>query len=596
MIGVLMAGMVASGPASASTVDTGGQALRVDAFEGESNEITIELDTGLPVTFTIHDTAGVTGDSSCSQVDFETVSCTPNSRILDSIAVDAGDLDDSVAIGPLGRGFFPATILGGGGDDQLSATRWGDRIVGQEGADTLNGGDGADALDGGPDNDTLNGGKGNDSLVGNPGNDTLNGNDDSDTLNGGLNADFFQGGAGADTADYSDRTGGIFISNLTGAFSGDDTDGPFGARDDIKPDVESLIGTSGNDTVWGQSTDDDLVSGGPGDDQLMAQGGPTVYSGGPGNDTATYLNHPAGVAVSIGDGPNDGGAGGAEGDDVQADVENLSGSSGDDVLTGSAAGNVLEGFNGADVINGLGGTDTATYQRLIVDTPGGLTPMPRTVGVTVDIGAGGANDGSAADDQNAGGDRDTVVGDVENLIGSPVADTFTGSNFKNVLAGAGGGDTLRGGNNEDTLLGDDGDDTLDGGNDADVFVGAAGTDTATFANRKANQPVTVTINAVADDGGALDDIDGAGPLTTRDHVQTTVENVRGGRGADSLTGSGSANELIGGPGADGLFGLGGDDLLRANDGVADAAINCGVGAADESIEDAIDPAPVGCEL
>ena len=162
-----------------------------------------------------------------------------------------------------------------------------------------------------------------------------------------------------------------------------------------------------------------------------------------------------------------------------------------------------------------------------------------------------------------------------------------------MLAGAGGGDTLRGGNNEDTLLGEDGDDTLDGGNDADVFVGAAGTDTATFANRKANQPVTVTINAIADDGGALDDIDGAGPLTTRDHVQTTVEDVRGGRGADSLTGSGSANELIGGPGADGLFGLGGDDLLRANDGVADAAINCGVGAADESIEDAIDPAPVG---
>jgi Ca2+-binding RTX toxin-like protein len=355
-----------------------------------------------------------------------------------------------------------------------------------------------------------------------------------------------------------------------------------------------LIGGSANDTIWGQSSNDVLVAGGPGDDELMAQGGPTVYRGGSGIDMATYRNHPGGVTASIGDGANDGSPG--EGDDVQGDIENLTGSSGDDTLTGSPGANVIEGLNGADALVGLAGTDTVAYRSILVNTPGGLQLTPRTAGVTVDIDGALGDDGSAADDQNAGGSRDTVAIDVEDLIGTQSDDTLIGDVDDNALDGGAGADALRGLGREDRLLGGDGDDSLDGGNGADLLNGLNGIDVANYGSRKSNQPVTATIDNVADDGGTIDDIDGNGPLTTRDDVRNSVENLRGGAGADSLTGNSLVNTLLGGPGADSFFGLGGDDVLRANDGIADAVINCGAGAADEAIEDAIDPAPIGCEL
>jgi hypothetical protein len=82
-----------------------------------------------------------------------------------------------------------------------------------------------------------------------------------------------------------------------------------------------------------------------------------VLSGGGGLDEVAY-DGPASLYLSIGDGPNDGIAG--EGDDIQAGVESLTGSDGDDVLIGDDGPNRLIAYGGHDVLRGMGGADRLT--------------------------------------------------------------------------------------------------------------------------------------------------------------------------------------------------------------------------------------------
>ena len=55
-----------------------------------------------------------------------------------------------------------------------------------------------------------------------------------------------------------------------------------------------------------------------------------------------------------------------------------------------------------------------------------------------------------------------------------------------------------------------------------------------------------------------------------DLVSTDIENVIGGSGKDTITGSKFANVLTGGLGADKLVGGSGNDTLMARDGVKDS--------------------------
>ncbi len=478
--------MLAAG-AQASTVDMLDGDLNVNAGDGETNQITFEQDAFGAIL--IQDLAGATtADPNCQELDSVTVSCDGSTD--PTVNVNAGNLGDTVSFLPSFRVRNFAVLNGGPGDDQLTGTRGPDTINGQTGVDTLDGRSGIDVLRGLSENDNITGGTHNDTLNGGTGNDTLNGGDGDDTLDGDFGGDDLNGGLGSDAATYANRTAAVGVYSGNGPFSGNDDDGAFGQRDNIRTDVERLIGGAGNDTIWAQTNDDDLVQGNGGNDELMAVGGASVFSGGPGTDTATYFNRIEGITASIGDGPNDGRLSSPEGDDVQGDVENLVGGAHDDFLIGDNDNNVLEGLNGADQLTGFAGVDTGSYTAI---SPGpGQLLAPRTAAVTIDIGAGGANDGST-DDENSGGARDNVELDVENLRGTQSGDTLIGSTLANTLTGGGGNDTLRGGSQADTLDGGLGDDTLDGGNSADVFTGGDGADFATYASRKAGLRVRVRV-------------------------------------------------------------------------------------------------------
>jgi Ca2+-binding RTX toxin-like protein len=168
-----------------------------------------------------------------------------------------------------------------------------------------------------------------------------------------------------------------------------------------------------------------------------------------------------------------------------------------------------------------------------------------------------------------------------------------------------GDDTVLGGTGNDTLVTGAGVDSLDGGTDRDVLDGGIDPDTidgglqkdvVTYEKRAAGEPVIVDLDgAVGDDGGTADD-DGLG---TRDTVMTSVETIRGGAGADELTGNDSSNTLFGLAGADHLHGLGASDEIQAEDGFADD-ITCGGGAGDHVFVDVMDTfpptSPDACEL
>jgi Ca2+-binding RTX toxin-like protein len=560
--------------------------------------------------------ATITGYYSiCSRLSATVVTCPTTWQYPDEFAtfdVDAELHDGADQIDM--RTTRPARIEGGGGSDVLRGGNAGDTILGDsdfgsnpepDGADFIDGRAGADFMRGDGANDTVSyaskssavrvslDGVANDGHFGEGDNvqsdievirgtsfgDDLFGNDAANQIFGNEGVDLISGLGGND-----ELHGGDANDNLDG---GDGNDSIFGEGG---PDV---MAGGANDDLMDGGIDGDRFVGGPGADD-MTGGDQSPNAGGPGTDTADYRAYTQPLTVNAGDGlANDGAAG--EGDNVRADIEavlggwandrlsmglpptfrpqgTLQGGPGNDTLTGGAADDVLEGQEGndlldgsynGDVMNGGAGVDTVDYTTHwfadpyevhgVASTPDGL-----------------ANDGNVLDDESRTSETerhyDNVGSDVENVIGSDGADLLVGTPASNRLQGRGSNDTLIGdaaadvlvgGDGDDALRGDAGNDSLDGGGGADDMDGGADVDIATYASRLADLLVRIDNNAN----------DGEIAANERDNVRQTIENVRGGRGADMLVGSSSPNELIGDAGNDSLNGRLGADTLNGQDGV-----------------------------
>lgn len=142
------------------------------------------------------------------------------------------------------------------------------------------------------------------------------------------------------------------------------------------------------------------------------------------------------------------------------DFENVTGSSGDDLILGNNEFNILDGgagndaihsFGGADIIIGGEGTDTALFSA--------------GAGVVLDLDENG--NGVASVNAPGGATLDQVFG-FENINGSNNAGSPNGGN--DILSGNSGSNTLNGQNGDDILNGEGGDDILIGGAGEDTFV------------------------------------------------------------------------------------------------------------------------------
>lgn len=140
----------------------------------------------------------------------------------------------------------------------------------------------------------------------------------------------------------------------------------------------------------------------------------------------------------------------------------VDGGAGSDFLTGGPQADSLAGGAAGDTLNGLGGDDLLDG-GLDSDTLDGgagsdaVTYAGRSLGVSVDLGASGGDDGSSED--GAAGSRDTNS-DVENVVGGAGADDLRGTAAANLLDGGAGDDTLNALAGSDVLLGGSGVDNV----------------------------------------------------------------------------------------------------------------------------------------
>jgi hypothetical protein len=122
----------------------------------------------------------------------------------------------------------------------------------------------------------------------------------------------------------------------------------------------TLRGGAGQDTIYGGDAAD-TIEGGDGNDFMYGFGGGDSFSGGPDFDLVSYDDRQSQsdkVDVTIDGAANDGSISGNEKDNVQFDVEDVTGGPADDHIVGSSASNTLDGGPGNDVIEGKEGFDS----------------------------------------------------------------------------------------------------------------------------------------------------------------------------------------------------------------------------------------------
>jgi Ca2+-binding RTX toxin-like protein len=368
----------------------------------------------------------------------------------------------------------------------------------------------------------------------------------------------------------------------------------------------TVYGGAGNDTLRGGNGDDTL-NGGDGDDVFTtgaaATDGNDTLVGGAGTDTADYSARTLAVNLSLDATANDGDVATTELDNIGSDIEVIKGGAGNDTLTGGAGNDTIYGGPGNDTITGGLGNDTlfgddgndvfdegaATSGSDTINGGAGIDRVSyasRTVAVTIKL------DGTLTSGE--ANEKDKIMADVENATGGSGDDIIVGSAVDNVLDGGAGDDTISGGLGNDTLIGGLGNDTLKGeaGDDTfdegaatsgdDTIIGGAGTDTVDYSART-NDLVVV-----------MDGVTASGETGESDKIALDVENLKGGAGADHLTGNLLDNQIEGGAGIDTIAGLEGDDVI---DGGAGAdIIDCGVGDADVLLDAVGTNVVTNCEL
>lgn len=502
----------------------------------------------------------------------------------------------------------------GAGDDTVTGSATADTIYGGADADTLSGGNGNDALFGEGNNDLLRGDAGDDLINGGDGDDTIR----FSGTGGGF--DGVDGGAGVDKLEALVSGTVIGLSAISGVetisagtFTGVTIAGSaladtlnFGGV--TLTGIGKIDGGAGNDVITGSvvadlilgSAGDDTLAGGAGDDTFQYTGTATGFDavdGGTGTDVISVLANSTVIGLVSIAGVETITAGSFTGVSILGSsaanllnfggvmltgIAKIDGGAGNDTITGSVVGDVILGGAGDDALLGEAGDDTFQYSgasagfdavnggagadtitALANSTTIGLSSLSGIETITAGAFTGVTISGSANADV-FDFSAVTLTGIVR-AVGGSGNDTLTGNAAANILWGGIGNDLVRGGAGDDNLVGDDGDDMLVGGEGSDTLAGGTGIDTADYTASTAN----LTINLSLTTAQLV--------ATGETETLTTIENLLGGSGDDTLTGSTLANMLKGGAGADRLSGGLGNDSLDGGLGV-DVAVFAGTKA------------------
>ncbi|WP_031435808.1 calcium-binding protein [Methylobacter tundripaludum] len=429
--------------------------------------------------------------------------------------------------------------------------------------DVLYGNDGNDFLDGGAGNDTLQGGSGNDTYLFNlgGGQDTIS---DSDSTVGNVDTVRFGAGIAAGDIILSWRGNDLVLSingtsdqlKIHNWCNGDVyhiervqfNDGAVWSAAYLQTQISAIpiVGTVGNDTLYGDA-ENNTLDGGAGNDTLQ---------GGAGNDT--YLFNQGGGQDTISD--SDSSAGNV--DTVRFGA-------------GIAAGDITFSRSGNDLVLGINGT---TDQLTIIDWGYDINNRIERIEFA---------DGTAWDATQL-----RALVPAVSISGTEEADVLQALAGENTaLQGLGGDDSLYGNDGNDILDGGTGNDYLSGntGNDTYLFNRGSGQDTINEYDASASNVDTVRFGAgiavgdIAFTRNGSDLVLGINGTTDQLTIQGwgygndyRIERVEFAEGTVWDAGFLSAVPILGTEQADDLEawagenatlqGLGGDDTLYGNDG------------------------------
>ena len=220
-----------------------------------------------------------------------------SSDVLDGgNGIDRADYNDKRDFDPIGVTLNDDTTRDDGG---ASDGTIGNRDVVRTNVEQVFGGNGADTIVdavttssvdnwfyGAGGSDRMSGGLGADNLQGTDGNDILNGERAGVTAES--DSDLLQGGAGTDTVTYSDRAQNLRVTLDDVADDGTFSSGVSEESDNVRADVERVVGGSGDDAIEAQSASvGNVLSGGPGADSIDGLAGDDTLNGDAGEDALT---------------------------------------------------------------------------------------------------------------------------------------------------------------------------------------------------------------------------------------------------------------------------------------------------------------------
>jgi Ca2+-binding RTX toxin-like protein len=394
----------------------------------------------------------------------------------------------------------------------------------------------------------------------------------------GLNGnDTMNGQAGYDMAVYSsDASNGGAAGVTVNLATGIATDG-FGATDTLLS-IEGIISTNGNDSLVGNGANNvfrslggnDTIDGAGGedtldlyvDDQIGGEGAVVNLVEGDGTGTNIFGGTMTLISIEDVDGSY-------RNDTITGSIyaNNLSGSLGNDSINGSDGDDTINGGAGADTLIGGNGNDWLSYSFDTTDS----------IQNGVDANAIAANFGWTTQNWNwTGVNVNLSTGVMSGLDGA--VDTISG--FENI-AGTYYNDTLTGDGNDNRFRGYAGNDVIDGGGGSDTVIYSATysrTSGIALALIVGEAPNGVNVNLTT--GIAQDGSGGTDTLTS-------IENVIGSLGNDSITGSTSIiNTLRGGAGNDLYYGVESNDVVveLAGEGTDSIYVNYAAVVAGNNIE------------
>ncbi|MBF8177102.1 beta strand repeat-containing protein [Herminiimonas contaminans] len=436
----------------------------------------------------------------------------------------------------------------------------------------------------------------------------------NDTFVASLAENNFDGGGGSNTVSYASSVGGVTVnlsSQTVGGVASNTGSGNYAAGDTYT-NIQNVIGSTGNDTfiggaavntftgnggidtvsyaastagvkvnlsnavlegvgigrgVGGDADNDRYVAisnvtGTLFDDVFFANNSVNTFDGGGGtlHNRVSYAASGTGIIVNLSDkailGVNAGrGSLGEAAGDTYINIQDVTGTSGNDTFIASAAENIFDGGGGVNTVN-YGASDVGVIVNLSAVTQNGVASLR---------GSGGYANNDA-------------YTNIQNVTGSLFDDLFYGSSVANIFDGGGGtlhnrvsyaGDTANltidliagtglGGNAEgdkyisiQDATGGSGDDTFIASAVANNFDGGGGSNTVSYAG----QSVAVKVNLSSQSVSGVAANTGSGGFAAGD-TYTNIQNAIGGKGDDTLIGASTGRTVLtGGLGNDTLIGI-----------------------------------------